>query len=254
MDPAKYVYHFGPGGAESGSHAKELLGGKGANIAEMTNLGIPVPPGFTITTAVCAAYMEAGGKYPDGLHDEVAEHLRRLEEETGKTFGGGDSPLLLSVRSGARVSMPGMMDTVLNLGLNPATVASLTRLTNNERFALDSYRRLIQMYGNVVMGVDSEPFERALAARRKEHGAAADHQLPAGTLRSLIDEFHAIVRKAAGRDFPESADEQLWGAIGAVFHSWNSPRAVSYRRMSGYPDHWGTAVNVQAMVFGNMGD
>ncbi|HEU4364474.1 MAG TPA: pyruvate, phosphate dikinase [Candidatus Krumholzibacteria bacterium] len=251
---AKFVYHFGADGAESGSHAKELLGGKGANIAEMTNLGIPVPPGFTITTEVCTHVMRNAGEYPPSLREEVGEHLRRVEEETGKTFGGGDNPLLLSVRSGARASMPGMMDTVLNLGLNDQAVRSLARRTGNLRFALDSFRRLIQMYGDVVMGVDAARFEHALTARRKSLGVTDDSMLPPETLASLIEEFREIVRSSAGREFPASADEQLWGAIGAVFHSWDSPRAVSYRRMSGYPDHWGTAVNVQAMVFGNMGD
>ena len=251
---AKFVYHFGADGAESGSHAKELLGGKGANIAEMTNLGIPVPPGFTITTEVCTHFMRNAGEYPPSLREEVGEHLRRVEQETGKTFGGGDNPLLLSVRSGARASMPGMMDTVLNLGLNDEAVRSLARRTGNLRFALDSFRRLIQMYGDVVMGVDAARFEHALTARRKSLGVTDDSMLPPDTLASLIEEFREIVRSSAGREFPASADEQLWGAIGAVFHSWDSPRAVSYRRMSGYPDHWGTAVNVQAMVFGNMGD
>jgi pyruvate,orthophosphate dikinase len=251
---SKRVYYFGRGGAESGSHAKELLGGKGANIAEMTNLGIPVPPGFTITTEVCTYFMEHGGKYPPELREEVGEHLRRVEEETGKTFGGGDNPLLLSVRSGARVSMPGMMDTVLNLGLNDETVQALARKAGNSRFALDSYRRLIQMYGDVVMGVDGSRFEHALTRSRKSHGVTDDSMLPPETLQALIAEFKEIVRSEAGRDFPEDAEEQLWGAIGAVFSSWDSPRAVSYRKMSGYPDHWGTAVNVQAMVFGNMGE
>ncbi len=250
----KNVYYFGHGGAESGSHAKELLGGKGANIAEMTNLGIPVPPGFTITTEVCTHFMEHGGQYPPSLREEVAEHLRRLEAETGKTFGRGDNPLLLSVRSGARVSMPGMMDTVLNLGLNDTTVRVLEKKSGNARFALDSYRRLIQMYGDVVMGVESSRFEHALAERRKANGVKDDSMLAPEVLESLIAEFKEIVRSGAGKPFPDSAEEQLWGAIGAVFRSWDSPRAVSYRKMSGYPDHWGTAVNVQSMVFGNMGE
>ncbi|MDH4036349.1 MAG: pyruvate, phosphate dikinase [Candidatus Krumholzibacteria bacterium] len=251
---AKRVYHFGDGGAESGSHAKELLGGKGANIAEMTNLGIPVPPGFTITTEVCTYFMENGGNYPPELRAEVDQHLRRVEKETGKTFGGGENPLLLSVRSGARVSMPGMMDTVLNLGLNDDTVHALARKAGNPRFALDSYRRLIQMYGDVVMGVDGAQFEHVLTESRNAHGVGDDSMLPPETLQSLIVRFKEIVRASAGRDFPQDADEQLWGAIGAVFSSWDSPRAISYRKMSGYPDHWGTAVNVQAMVFGNMGE
>jgi pyruvate,orthophosphate dikinase len=251
---ARHVYHFGPDGGEGGSHARELLGGKGANIAEMVNLGIPVPPGFTITTEVCTHVMRHGGAYPTGLVDDVASHLRRLESETGKAFGGTDNPLLLSVRSGARVSMPGMMDTVLNIGLNTETTEALARRSNNPRFALDSFRRLMQMYGGGVLGVEGPRFEHALAARRNALGVSDDSMLPPAELEALIEEFRGIIRAATGSEFPESPDEQLWGAIGAVFGSWNSARAVSYRRMNGYPDHWGTAANVQAMVFGNMGD
>jgi pyruvate,orthophosphate dikinase len=253
-DAAKHVYHFGGGKAEGGAGDRELLGGKGANLAEMTNLGVPVPPGFTITTAVCTAFKANDGAFPDGLEGEVRSHLERLESETGKHFGGGKHPLLVSVRSGARVSMPGMMDTVLNLGLNDDTVESLATLTGNHRFALDSYRRLIQMYANVVMGVDGEPFEEALAAARAEQGVDADYELTPGVLATLIDTFRGIVRREAGVEFPTDANDQLWGAIGAVFRSWDSGRAVSYRRMNDYSDHWGTAVNVQAMVFGNMGE
>ncbi len=250
----KYVYHFGATGAEGGSDRKDLLGGKGANIAEMTTLGIPVPPGFTITTEVCTFFMERDGKFPATLEDEVNEHLHRIETETGKTFGHGENPLLVSVRSGARVSMPGMMDTVLNLGLNDDTVQALAARTSNPRFAFDSYRRFIQMYANVVMGVDAGGFEAAITEQRRVAGVREDYKLPVEALRALVDEFRGIVRSAAGKDFPLDPREQLWGAIAAVFRSWNSPRAISYRRMSGYPDHWGTAVNIQAMVFGNMGE
>jgi pyruvate,orthophosphate dikinase len=250
----KYVYHFGAPRAEGAAAMRDLLGGKGANVAEMANLGVPVPPGFTITTEACRHFMEHGGGYPEGLHDEVAEHLHALEAETGKKFGAVDDPLLVSVRSGARVSMPGMMDTVLNLGLNDDTVRGLAARTHNPRFAFDSYRRFIQMYGDVVMGVPSQVFEHALASKRAELGVSTDNQLDAGALAELVDTFRTIVRDAAGVAFPHDPDAQLWGAVAAVFRSWNSPRAVSYRAMYRYPDHWGTAVNVQAMVFGNMGD
>jgi len=250
----KYVYRFGAPRAEGAAAMRDLLGGKGANVAEMANLGVPVPPGFTITTEACTHFMGNAGAYPEGLHDEVAEHLRTLEAETGKKFGAVDNPLLVSVRSGARVSMPGMMDTVLNLGLNDETVQGLAARTNNPRFAFDSYRRFIQMYAGVVMGVPSARFEEALAAKRSALGITEDNQFSPQSLAELIDEFRRIVRESAGTEFPHDPDAQLWGSIAAVFRSWNSPRAVSYRAMYRYPDHWGTAVNVQAMVFGNMGE
>ena len=250
----QHVYHFGAPRAEGGAAMRDLLGGKGANVAEMANLGIPVPPGFTITTEVCAYFMTHAGGYPDGLGEEVAEHLHRLEVETGRRFGDPSNPLLVSVRSGSRASMPGMMDTVLNLGLNDATVRGLGERTRNPRFAFDSYRRLIQMYGDVVLGVPSERFEHALATRRAAAGVGADHELRADVMEELVREQREIVRAATGADFPQDPHQQLWGAIAAVFRSWNSPRAVSYRAMHGYPDHWGTAVTVQAMVFGNLGD
>ncbi|HXV13997.1 MAG TPA: pyruvate, phosphate dikinase [Candidatus Krumholzibacteria bacterium] len=233
---------------------RDLLGGKGANVAEMANLGVPVPPGFTITTEACAHFMGHAGGYPPGLHDEVAEHLHLLEKESGKQFGSIENPLLVSVRSGARASMPGMMDTVLNLGLNDETVRGLAARTGNARFAFDSYRRFIQMYADVVMGVPSGLFEEVLAKKRVALGVSADNQLDASALAELVDAFREIVRDASGVAFPHDPDAQLWGAVAAVFKSWNSPRAVSYRAMYHYPDHWGTAVNVQAMVFGNMGD
>jgi pyruvate,orthophosphate dikinase len=250
----KFVYRFGGPRAEGAAAMRDLLGGKGANVAEMANLGVPVPPGFTITTEACAHFMAHAGNYPEGLLDEVAEHLRGLETETGKQFGSVDNPLLVSVRSGARVSMPGMMDTVLNLGLNHETVRGLAARTGNPRFAFDSYRRFIQMYADVVMGVPSQAFEEALAKKRAQLGHTDDSQLPAEALADLIDEYLALVRDAAQTEFPHDPDAQLWGAVAAVFRSWNSPRAISYRAMYRYPDHWGTAVNVQAMVFGNMGD
>jgi pyruvate, orthophosphate dikinase len=248
------VYFFGGGSAEGGSELKNLLGGKGANVAEMARLGFPVPPGFTLTTEVCTHFMHNAGAYPGGLREAVATSLARLESLTGKQFGSADNPLLVSVRSGARVSMPGMMDTVLNLGLNDTTVRGLASRSNNPRFAFDCYRRFIQMYGDVVMGVHTSRFEHVLAATRHEAGVAADHDIPAAALENLVAKYRAIVSEAAGRDFPQDPHEQLWGAIAAVFQSWNSPRAISYREMNGYPDDWGTAVNVQAMVFGNLGD
>jgi len=253
-DRGKRVYHFGAGGAEGGTSLRDLLGGKGAELAEMTNLRIPVPPGFTITTEVCTHFMSHDGAYPSDVEAEVDAHVHRVEEETGKKFGSGPNPLLVSVRSGARRSMPGMMDTVLNLGLNDTTVQALAAKADNPRFAFDSYRRLIQMYANVVMGVDAALFETAIADRRRSAGVELDHLLPVDAVRAMVDDFLDIVRTHTGREFPLDPREQLWGAIAAVFKSWNSPRAISYRRLSGYPDHWGTAVNVQAMVFGNMGN
>ena len=248
------MYSFGPGHTDGGAELRNLLGGKGANIAEMARLGFPVPPGFTITTEVCAYAMSRDGAYPEGLRAEVDERLRRLEKATGKRFGHRDNPLLVSVRSGARVSMPGMMDTVLNLGLNDETVRGLAARTGNPRFAFDSYRRFIQMYGDVVMGVHSSRFEDVLAACRRAAGVGADHELPAPALEALIREYRELVKTATGGEFPQDPSDQLWGAIKAVFLSWDSPRAISYREMNGYPHDWGTAVNVQAMVFGNMGD
>ncbi|HET6463846.1 MAG TPA: pyruvate, phosphate dikinase [Candidatus Krumholzibacteria bacterium] len=250
----QWVYFFGAGSADGGSELKNLLGGKGANVAEMARLGIPVPPGFTLTTDVCNHFMQNQGAYPEGLRESVETGLERLESITGKRFGDAANPLLVSVRSGARVSMPGMMDTVLNLGLNDVTVQSLAARTHNPRFAFDSYRRFIQMYGDVVMGVHSSRFEHVLAAARKAAAVADDAHLPHPVLEKLVGEYRALVKEATGADFPQDPQAQLWGSIAAVFHSWNSPRAISYREMNGYPNDWGTAVNVQAMVFGNMGD
>ncbi|MBX6364286.1 MAG: pyruvate, phosphate dikinase [Gemmatimonadetes bacterium] len=250
--PNPLVYYFGGGQADGGREDKALLGGKGANLAEMTRIGIPVPPGFTITTEVCNLFLRDGA-YPRGLEDAVHAALRRLEADTGKTFGG-DDPLLLSVRSGAVVSMPGMMDTILNLGLNDATAEALARQSGNPRFAYDSYRRFVQMYGDVVLGVDAKAFEARLAAKKRARGAALDTELDADDLRELVAEFKALVRERTGRPFPDEPETQLWGAIRAVFRSWNTQRAIDYRKVNGIPDNLGTAVNVMAMVYGNMGE
>jgi pyruvate,orthophosphate dikinase len=250
----QWIYSFGSGSAEGGSELRDLLGGKGANVAEMARLGIPVPPGFTLTTEVCTYFMHHDGSYPEGLREAVAANLEKLESVTGKRFGDAANPLLVSVRSGARVSMPGMMDTVLNLGLNDVSVRGLAARTGNPRFAFDSYRRFIQMYGDVVMGVHSSRFEQVLSETRKSAKVTDDAHLPAPVLEKLVAQYRELVREATGVEFPQDPHEQLWGAIAAVFRSWNSPRAISYREMNEYSDDWGTAVNVQTMVFGNMGD
>ncbi|HEY3068781.1 MAG TPA: pyruvate, phosphate dikinase [Gaiellaceae bacterium] len=245
-----FVYDFSEG-AELGSR---LLGGKGAGLAEMTAIGVPVPAGFTVTTEACVEYMRNGRELPPGLADEIAAHLERLEQATGKRFGDSENPLLVSVRSGAAVSMPGMMDTILNLGLNDDSVAGLARGTGNERFAYDAYRRLIQMYGNVVDGVDAHEFEQALTALKEQRGVREDVELAAADLRELVETFKEIYRAAAGTDFPQNAREQLSRAVRAVFDSWDTPRAQVYRRANNIPDDLGTAVNVVQMVFGNKGD
>jgi pyruvate,orthophosphate dikinase len=254
-----WVYRFGGGEAQGGAGDKALLGGKGANLFEMTALGIPVPPGFTLTTEVSRHVMAHGG-YPDGLAAEVEAALRRVEELTGTRFGDATNPLLVSVRSGAPVSMPGMMDTILNLGLNDTTVAALAKSSGNPRFAWDCYRRFVAMYGDVVLGVvaagehDLSPFERLLEDARHKHGAEKDSDLQEPALRELVLAYKHEVKRATGKAFPDDVGEQLWGAIGAVFKSWTNPRAEVYRRMSDIPASMGTAVNVQAMVFGNLGD
>jgi pyruvate,orthophosphate dikinase len=245
-----YVYDFSEG-AELG---RELLGGKGAGLAEMTAIGIPVPTGFTVTTEACREYMRAGDELPEGLEREIDEHLRALEEETGKRFGDPEDPLLVSVRSGAAVSMPGMMDTILNLGLNDEAVEGLARATGNERFARDAYRRLIQMYGDVVAGVDAHRFERELTALKEQRGAEDDVDLSADDLRALVERFKEVYREETGEDFPQDARTQLERAVRAVFDSWETPRAQVYRRANGIPDDLGTAVNVVQMVFGNKGE
>jgi len=251
---SQYVYYFGDGHAEGNAKMKEVLGGKGAGLAEMTNIGVPVPPGFTISTGVCTYFYDHGKTYPPELKQDVADNMAKVESSVGRKFGDRDKPLLVSVRSGARASMPGMMDTILNLGLNDETVQGLAASSGDERFALDSYRRFIQMYSDVVLEIDREHFEHELVAVREQAGAQSDAQIPAGALRELVATYKKLVRERLSRDFPQDVQEQLWGAIGAVFTSWNNQRAITYRKLNGIPDEWGTAVNVQSMVFGNMGD
>jgi pyruvate,orthophosphate dikinase len=255
----KMVYLFGGGTAEGNAKMKELLGGKGANLAEMAGIGLPVPPGFTITTEVCTSVMQHGS-YPAGLAEQVREGLAHIERLTGKKFGDPQNPLLVSVRSGARASMPGMMDTILNLGLNDTTVQGLIAQTGNERFAYDCYRRFVAMYGDVVLGCkpvgkdERDPFEEVLEEVKKAKGVHYDTELEAADLKELVARFKEVVLRRTGKTFPESPEEQLWGAIGAVFASWNNERAIAYRKLNNIPDDWGTAVNVQAMVYGNMGE
>ena len=252
-NPTKNVYFFGGGSAEGKAEMKELLGGKGANLAEMTNLGIPVPPGFTISTEVCAAFYEHRRNYPAGLREEVAEHLRRLETMMGKKLGDARDPLLVSVRSGAAQSMPGMMDTILNLGLNDAAVEGLAEQSGNPRFARDSYRRFIQMYGDVVMEVPHGAFERALEEAKERKGVTEDTGLDAADLDAVIAAYKEIYAGHTGAGFPQAPLDQLWGAIDAVFGSWNNDRAIRYRQLNDIKGLLGTAVNVQSMVFGNFG-
>ncbi|BAK66406.1 pyruvate phosphate dikinase [Sphingobium sp. SYK-6] len=250
----RYVYRFGGGVDDGGKGNKNLLGGKGANLDGMAAIGLPVPPGFTITTEMCTRYYEDGETYPESLKAEVANGIAHIEGVTGKRFGNAADPLLVSVRSGARVSMPGMMDTVLNLGLNDETVEGLAAVSGDARFAWDSYRRFIQMYSDVVLGLDHGKFEEALEIAKEDKGAYLDTELEAADWQALVGEYKRLVETLWGRPFPQDVHEQLWGAIGAVFGSWQSERAKVYRRLNGIPGEWGTAVNVQAMVFGNMGD
>ncbi len=254
MATTKYVYFFGDGKAEGKATMKESLGGKGANLAEMTNLGIPVPPGFTISTEVCAAYYENDRAYPDGLAREVEDHLVRLEKLMGKKLGDADDPLLVSVRSGAAVSMPGMMDTILNLGMNDKAVEGLTRKTGNPRFAWDSYRRFIQMYGDVVMNVPHEEFERVLSEAKKAKKAALDTGLDTADLKKVVEQYKKVYKAHTRKDFPQNPLDQLWGAVNAVFGSWMNERAIKYRELYAIKGLKGTAVNVQSMVFGNWGE
>ncbi len=255
----RYVYFFGGGKAEGKAAMRELLGGKGAGLHEMTRIGVPVPPGFTITTDVCAYYY-ARRQYPRGLNGEISAALSRVEKIMGKRFGDPENPLLVSVRSGARESMPGMMDTVLNLGLNDQTVQGLIARTQNPRFAYDSYRRFVQMYGDVVLGLkpkdkhERDPFELILERKKEALGVRSDTELTAEDLKEVVAAFKAEIKAQLGKDFPEDPYEQLWGAIGAVFGSWNNDRAIAYRELYRIPHTWGTAVNVQIMVFGNMGE
>ena len=261
MTVTKYVYLFGNGKAEGNAAMKDLLGGKGANLAEMDRIGIPVPPGFTITTEACIAYTKYGSeKIKELLQDDVKSAMKHIEEIMQMQFGSNENPLLVSVRSGARASMPGMMDTILNLGLNDNSVQGLIKKTQNERFAWDSYRRFVQMYGDVVMGLkpenkeDLDPFEVIMDSLKKEKGVSSDLELTASDLKELVYLFKKAIKERTGKDFPDDPWEQLWGAIFAVFDSWNNPRAIFYRKLHNIPDDWGTAVNVQAMVFGNMGN
>ncbi|HEY4923744.1 MAG TPA: pyruvate, phosphate dikinase [Roseiarcus sp.] len=250
----KWVYSFGGEKAEGTGQMRDLLGGKGANLAEMANLGLPVPPGFTITTEVCAHFYAHSRRYPDELAGQVEAALALVGEATGRLFGEAANPLLVSVRSGARASMPGMMDTVLNLGLNDASVATLAATSGDERFAYDSYRRFIQMYSNVVLDIDHHHFEEILETLKEDKGYLLDTDLAAADWREIIVAYKAKVEEASGKPFPQDARKQLWGAIGAVFSSWMNQRAVTYRRLNDIPESWGTAVSVQAMVFGNMGE
>ncbi len=250
----QYVYRFGGGVSDGGKGDKNLLGGKGSNLAEMASIGLPVPPGFTISTAMCTRYYEEGEQFPQSLRDEVAAGIEHIEGITGKTFGDPANPLLVSVRSGARVSMPGMMDTVLNLGLNDATVEGLAARSGDERFAWDSYRRFIQMYADVVLELDHGAFEEALEIAKEDNGFTLDTELTAKDLKALVAEYKGLVEAEWGKPFPQDVHDQLWGAVGAVFGSWQSERAKVYRRLNDIPADWGTAVNVQAMVFGNMGE
>ncbi len=249
----KYVYFFGEGKAEGNSKMKNLLGGKGANLAEMTNLDIPVPPGFTITTEACIYYYQHKGKYPKGMKEEIDRNLKRLEKAMGAGFGDKYNPLLVSVRSGARVSMPGMMDTILNLGLNDETIKGLIEAMGHERFAWDSYRRLIQMFAHVVMGMESDEFEELIEGKKKELGIKLDTELNTSALKDLVGKFKKRVRERTKKDFPQDPRRQLFMAIDAVFGSWNTQRAITYRKLHNLSHTWGTAANVQTMVFGNMG-
>jgi len=250
----KWVYSFGAGRNEGRAEMRDLLGGKGANLAEMASIGLPVPPGFTTTTEVCTEFYENNRNYPADLQPQVREALTRVEAAVGRRFGERGRPLLVSVRSGARVSMPGMMDTVLNLGLNDATVEGLARDAGDDRFAWDSYRRFIQMYGSVVLGLDHHRFEEIIEQVKLSQGAIEDTALSAEDWRQVVDGYQEMIRRESGEPFPQDPEKQLWGAIGAVFGSWMNPRAVTYRRLHDIPGDWGTAVTVQAMVFGNMGD
>src|SRR3954466_1129120 len=250
----RYIYAWGDGRAEGNASMRDLLGGKGAGLAEMTLAGLPTPPGFTITTEACNDYFANGERLPDGLWDDVLEAVKAVERETGKGFGDPKNPLLVSVRSGAKFSMPGMMDTVLNLGLNEETLNGLIALTGNERFGWDAYRRFIQMFGRIVLDVPGERFDDALDEVKERHGAKQDTDLDAAALREVVDAYLGIVREVTGRDFPTDPYDQLDLAIKAVFASWFGQRARDYRRFNKIADDLGTAVNVVTMVYGNMGD
>src|SRR5690349_3896799 len=250
----QWVYSFGGGRAEGKANMRELLGGKGAGLAEMANLGLPVPPGFTITTDVCTYYYAHDKQYPKDLESQVKDALARVGKITKKVFGDTANPLLVSVRSGARASMPGMMDTVLNLGLNDETVEALARKSGDRRFAYDSYRRFITMYSDVVLGLGHEHFEELLDHHKERQGYTLDTDLTADDWAELVELYKKRVQDELGQPFPQDPHAQLWGAIGAVFGSWMNQRAITYRKLHNIPESWGTAVNVQAMVFGNLGD
>jgi len=252
VNAKKYVYFFGDGRAEGSARMKDILGSKGANLAEMTNIGIPVPPGFTISTEACTHYYANDG-YPAGLEDEINENLARLEESTKKRFGDAENPLLLSVRSGAAISMPGMMDTVLNIGLTDESVAGIARRAGNERFAYDSYRRFVQMFGNVVLGMEHSDFEQILEEKKRLRGVTMDTELDSDDLKNLVSRYKELIEKETGEAFPDDPKEQLRMTINAVFESWNTDRAITYRNLNNIPHDLGTGVNVQMMVFGNMG-
>ena len=251
---SKWVYSFGADSCDGDASMRNLLGGKGANLAEMSSIGLPVPPGFTITTEVCTYYYDHANSYPERLRDEVSTALKNIETETGRLFGDAKNPLLVSVRSGARASMPGMMDTVLNLGLNDKTAAGMATATGDARFVYDSYRRFIQMYGDVVMDVDHGLFEDLLDDLKMAEGVFQDTDLSAAALQTLTESYKQLLLEEAGEVFPQDPMEQLWGAVGAVFASWMNNRAITYRKLNDIPAAWGTAVNIQAMVFGNMGN
>src|ERR1700751_5614950 len=250
----KHVYAFGGGTADGDGKMKDVLGGKGAGLAEMSRAGIPVPPGFTISTEVCNIYFQNKNSVPKEIDHEIAQALHKLEKQTGKKLGDPANPLLLSVRSGAKFSMPGMMNTILNLGLNDQTVEGLARKTGNPRFAYDCYRRFIQMFGEVALHIDMAKFDHIFDSRKAKIKSHLDTDLTADDLKSIIADFKKLVKKETGRDFPQDAHEQLMLARDAVFNSWNTPKAIYYRRMEKIPDSIGTAANVQAMVFGNMGN
>ena len=260
MSDKKYVYFFAANQSDGSAEMKNLIGGKGANLAEMCNIGVPVPPGFTLSTEVCTAYYDNDRNYPESLAAQVEEAIAKTEKELGKTFGDPNNPLLFSVRSGARVSMPGMMDTVLNLGINEEITEGLAKLSGNPRFAWDSFRRFVQMYGDVVLDMkpknkeDEDPFEVIIENKKEQKGVELDTDLETEDLKELVQEFKDAIKEFTGHDFPEDPKEQLWGAVGAVFGSWMNDRAITYRALNNIPAEWGTAVNVQSMVYGNMGD
>lgn len=253
MTDKKLVYSFGGGTADGSAEMKELLGGKGANLAQMNKLGVPVPPGFTITTAVCNQYFADGCKYPAGLEEQVKHGIDKMNTISKRVFGHAKNPLLVSVRSGAPASMPGMMDTILNLGLNDEIAKQMAIKFDNETFVYDAYRRLVMMYGDVVLGVHRSHFEELMDKAKEKNRVTNDHEVPACDLKEIVKASKEMLKKE-GKVFPDDPMEQLWGAVAAVFKSWTNPRAITYRQLNNIPKHWGTAVNVQAMVFGNMND